>query len=44
MADERLEKGERVKIKVNTEHHSQSDSLNVIASRPAKTGYPQTPW
>lgn len=40
---ERLEKGERVKIKVNTEHHSQLTSVNVIGSRPAKTRSSQTP-
>ena len=39
---ERLEKGE-VRIKVNTEHHGNLSSLNVIASRPAKTGDPHAP-
>ncbi len=39
---ERLEKG-RVKVKVNTEHHGNLSSLNVIATRPAKTGDPHAP-
>lgn len=39
---ERLEKGS-VTIKVNTEHHSDLTSLNIIARRPAKTRDPHAP-